>query len=78
MAGLRGGGGRKLGGDRGWEWADTGRVGGGERIPIWVPGSREPEAGRKGCVGFFKAVSGFFTILADWNENIIQTIWLKR
>lgn len=29
MAGLRGGGGRKLGGDRGWEWADTGRVGGG-------------------------------------------------
>ena len=79
MAGLRGG-------EAAGSWEGTGDgngpkpegLGGEERIPIWVPGSREPEAGRKGCVGFFKAVSGFFTILADWNENIIQTIWLKR
>ena len=35
-------------------------------------------AGKRGGVGFFKAVSGFFTILAGWNEIIIQTIWLKR
>ena len=44
--------------------------------------SREQEqgtgAGKRGGVGFFKAVSGFFTILAGWNEIIIQTIWLKR
>jgi len=40
--------------------------------------SGEPERGKRGGVGFFKAVSGFFTILAGWNEIIIQTIWLKR
>ena len=68
---------------------DTDRMPGGGRKQ--GAGSREPEArnrsreqeqgtgaGKRGGVGFFKAVSGFFTILAGWNEIIIQTIWLKR